>query len=44
MSNNSGGKGSKRIPSQVPAQKFADNWELAFGKKKPDETKDKDKK
>ena len=27
------GKGCKRIPAQVPHKQFADNWELAFGKK-----------
>jgi len=34
MSNEkNGGKGSKRRTAQVPAQKFADNWDAIFKKK-----------
>jgi len=28
-----GGKGSKRIPSQVSRQQVSDNWDLIWGKK-----------
>ena len=27
------GKGSKRRPRQVDRKRFAENWEMAFGKK-----------
>ena len=36
-----GGKGSKRIPTQVPRKQFEDNWELAFGKDKKDKKEEK---
>lgn len=38
-----GGKGSAPRKAQVDAQKFSDNWDLAFGKKKVKEKQDDEK-